>query len=398
MKKIITTYGLLLLPLLVFGQVADMNLLKAKACIDQNKTDSALHLLYGSGLSAERAMLMGDCLYKMKAYTEAGLWYLVADSITAGKSSYELARTYARMSNAGKATSWLKKYLALPAKKSELEIVKDSAFMPVSGTNEWKQVWQNEWYSSSEIERNTVQALIAKGKIADAMAELEENQGKFLPRHEYFYLQATVYDKQQLPELSIAAMEKAVTFNSFSDIYYIRYADILQKNKKYREALDCMNKAIRINPYSLEYYVKRGEVARLANNYALSEKDLMLYKNLYPESTEVYHQLGLLETERGNRQNALDYYDLLIAKDKVHDRYFIERGNLALSMDQVQKADEDYSLALDLNPKALEAYLNKGKTLLILNDSQGACFFWTKAREFGSAEAAKLIQANCKEQ
>jgi len=211
-------------------------------------------------------------------------------------------------------------------------------------------------------------------------------------------LQATVYDKQQFPELAMAAMEKAVTFNSFSDAYYTRYADILQKNKKYRDALDCMNKAIRINPYSLEYYVKRGEIARLANNYALSEKDLMLYKNLYPESTEVYHQLGLLETERGNRQNALDYYDLLIAKDKAHDRYFIERGNLALSLDQVQKADEDFSLALDLNPKAQEAYLNKGKTLLILNDSQGACFFWTKARELGSAEAAKLIQANCKEQ
>jgi len=75
----------------------------------------------------------------------------------------------------------------------------------------------------------------------------------------------------------------------------------------------------------------------------------------------------------------------------------MERGNLALTLNQVQKADEDFSLALDLNPNLTDAYLKKGNTLHILNDPSGACFYWSKALELGSAEAAMLKKENCKE-
>jgi len=383
--------------MLGYGQTMDVNLLKAKACLDQNRVDSALSLLTMSVNSFQKAQMKGDCYYKKKAYPTAIRFYQMADSLTPGSCCYGLSRAYAGMGDQVKAAAWIRKYLSSPTKKSELEIAKDTAFQTVSKTKEWRQVWQNEWYSASETERNAILALLSKGRISEAQTELEGNEGKFSPRYEYFYLQAKVYEKQHLLEPAITSMEKAVTFNSFSDEYYLFYANLLKDNKKFNDALESITKAIRINPYHPAYYLKRGEIARLANNYVLSEKDLKLYKELYPANVETYHQLGLLETARGNYQNSMDYYDVLLAKDKAHAPYFMERGNLALTLNQVQKADEDFSLALDLNPNLTDAYLKKGNTLHILNDPSGACFYWSKALELGSTEAAKLKKENCKE-
>ena len=397
MNKIIVIYVSFFLPLALSAQTVNVNILKAKACIDQSKLDSALTLLNLENSSVQKEKLVGDIYFRKKAFGTSCKHYILADSIEKGTASYDLSRSYAAMNNAAKATAWLQKYMSLPGKKSELEITKDTAFQKISETNEWNQLWQKDWYSTSEIERNAVLALLSRGRVSEAAAELESNEGKFSPRHEYFYLQAKVYEKQHLNDLAIESMSKALTYNSFSDEYYALNANLLKNSKKYNDALESMNKAIRLNPYNPDYYLKRGEIAVLTGEFGIAEKDMKLYKSLYPNELETYHQLGLLENARGNRQNAMDYYDVLLAKDKSHVQYFLERGKLALQLDQVQKADEDFSMALDLNPGVPDAYLNKGKTLQILNDTKGACFYWAKARGLGSAEAANLIKDNCKE-
>jgi tetratricopeptide (TPR) repeat protein len=398
MKKRILLY-FILIPGFVFSQTPDMNLLKARACIDQNKIDSALVILMpykqASGLSS---LWIGDCYYQRKDFTRAARYYLLADSINNGTACYQLARCYAKSNNKEKALQWLQKYLASANKKSELEVTTDSAFASLSKTLEWRAVWQKDWYSESEVERNAILALVAKGRVGEASSELENAENKFSPRHQFYYLQAKVFEKQQLLGPAISASEKAVSMNSFSEDYLVLHANLLQTNKKYKAALDNITKAIRLNPYNPKLYLKRGEIARLAGNYDLAEKDLQLFCRLYPDVADTYHQLGLMEVSKGNNQNAMEFYDVLLQKDKSHAWFYVERGNLALTLEQIQKADEDFSLALDLNPNIQEAYLKKGSTLHILNDNAGACFYWKKARELGSSEAANLLYKNCKEE
>ena len=399
MKKNLFFYFMVIIPVIVCGQVPDIDLLRARACLDQNKTDSALSILKKFQGTNNNSVLqwIGDCYFRKRDFNKACHYYLIADSMHKGSASYEISRCYAKLSDKTKALSWLQKYLALSNKKSELEIIRDSAFFPVSGTQEWKSVWQKEWYSESEVEQNAINALLAKGRMSEAMTELEGAESKFSPRHVYYYLQAKVYEKQHLLEPAIASGEKAVLMNSFSEDYLVLYANLMSDAKKYNEALESITKAIRLNPYNALYYLKRGEIAVWAGNYQMAEKDLQLYRELYPEVPETYHQLGLLEMHRGNNQNAMEYYDILLGKDNSHAQYFLESGNLAVKLSQIQKADEDFSLALDLNPRMQQAFLQKGNTLFILNDNSGACFYWNKAKELGSSEAAKLLYTNCKE-
>ncbi|HEY4787609.1 MAG TPA: tetratricopeptide repeat protein [Bacteroidales bacterium] len=399
MKKILLIGLGVLVSGIILGQPLDINLLKARACMDQNKIDSALRILtsvQGSQPNYVLDLWLGDCYFHKADLKKASHFYLLADSLNKGSSSYELSCIYAKQNNKNKAIDWLEKYLATPNKKTELDIRRDSSFRSISSSPEWKTCWTKDWYSESETEENAVNALLSKGKASEAMSELESYEDKFSPRHKYFYLQAKIYEKQHLLAPALAVMEKAITFNSFSDDYLALYADLLKDNKKYNDALDYINKAIRINPYHSLYYLKRGEIARLAGNYKQAEKDLRMYKDLYPENLDTYHQLGLLESSQGNNQNAMEFYDILLTKDRTNAQYFVERGSIALTIEQIQKADEDFSLALDLNPNNQEAYLKKGNTLRILNDQEGACFYWSEAKRLGSSEAAKLMYQNCK--
>ena len=395
MKTLYIFLILVVLPELLSAQVCDINLLKAKVCVEQNKFDSALVLLSLAGNSGLKAQLTGDSYYGKKQYGKAIENYLVADSL--GVYTPGLAKSFLAINKQEKATEALRSYLKQPQKISEAGLAKDPSFAAFLRTSAGKTIWQGNWYSSSETVKNSVLALLSKRLFQEAQNELDENEGKYSPRHEFFYLQALVYEKQKLPDQALVFIEKAISLHTFSDNYFALYARLLKSNKNYNDALENISKAIKINSYQPEYYIQRGEIARLSGNYVQSEKDLKLYQELYSNEPETFHQLGLLEVAKGNYQNAMDYYDALIAKDQTHAQYFLERGNIGLTLRQIEKADGDYSLALDLKPNLKDACLNKGKTLKELNDTTGACFFWGRARDLGSSEAAKLIQANCKE-
>ncbi len=147
MRRIFIIPLLFFLPALGSGQALDVNILKAKACIDQNKVDSALTLLALAGNSTLKAQLMGKCYYKKRLYAKASQYYVVADSLNQGSSSLGMSRCFAAMNKLEKASFWLRKYLALPGKKSELEIIKDTAFRNFSNTKEWNALWHSDWYS-----------------------------------------------------------------------------------------------------------------------------------------------------------------------------------------------------------------------------------------------------------
>jgi tetratricopeptide (TPR) repeat protein len=397
-KKNIITYCLLLCSAVALPQQPDISLLKAKALIDQKKYDDALeYLQHPLKRSVQVYLWLGECYYDKKDFSKAIRFYLEADSISKDIASFELSRCYAEKHENSNAIAWLQRHLALNPKKSELAIVTDPAFADLDETNEWKSLWKQNWYSDQEISRNAIAALIEKGKASDALNELERLKDRFVPKHEYFALQGKAYTKQNLLEPAIASMNEAISLYGRSDDYFALRADLFLKTGKYSDAFDDITKAIHLKPYVPSYYLKRAEISRLAANFQVAEADLKIYREGYPESSETYRQLGLLENARGNYQNALDYYDKLIDKEQGNAQYFIERGNNALAVNQIQKADEDFGMALDLDPTMQEAYLKKGTTRLILQDTMGACFDWNKAKQLGSSEAANLVYKHCKE-
>jgi tetratricopeptide (TPR) repeat protein len=396
--RVLITYLLSLYSMVVFSQQPDGLLLKTRALMDQRIYNEAIeNMQHIAKKNTMVYMWLGDCNYGKQDYSNAIRYYLKADSLDRDVASFELSRCYALIQDTHNATLWLQRHMALTHKRTELEIISDTAFIRLSKTKGWEVIWKQNWYSDMETSRNAIAALIEKGKALDALTELERLSNKFSPKHEYFSLSAKAYLKQNLLEPALVYINEAITLYGRSDEYFFLRADILFKTGKYTNALEDITKAIRLNLYIPSYYLKRAEIARFAGNNELAASDLKIYHELYPESPEAYHQLGLLENANGHYLNALDYYDKLIDKDQGKSQYFIERGNNALAANQVEKADENYGMALDLNPNSQDAYLLKGKTRNILQDTQGACFNWKIAKQLGSAEAAKLIYENCKE-
>jgi len=365
--------------------------------IDQRKFDIALGLLQNT--SSKNSLIyiwIGECYYQKNDFSSAISYFKQADSINKDISSLQLSRCFAQKHENSSAVVWLQKYLALNDKISEVDIINDGAFIDLSETKEWKLLWKQNWYSEMEASRNAIAALITKGKADDALNELESLRDKFFPKHEFFALQAKAYVKQNMIEPAIASLNEAISQYSRSDEYFALRANLLLKIGKYSNALDDITKAIHLNLYIPSYYLKRAEIARLAGDYQVADADLKIYQELYPDVSEAYHQYGLLEKARENYLNALDYYDRLIEKDKSNAQYFNERGSIALDVNQIQKADEDFGMALDINPALPDAYLNKGNTRLMLQDTEGACFYWGMAKRLGSGKAATLLHQHCK--
>ena len=379
-----------------------LNRLKTKVLIVQEKYDMALDMLQNS-ISSQKTdntifCEIGDCQYHKQDYNHAIINYLKADSILQNSSSFELARCYAAIGDNSNSLLWLEKHLKGNQKKTELEIVSDPVFATISHINEWKEFWKKPWYSETETEINAISALLAKGELNEALNELDTYQTKISPKHTYYALQAKAYDQQNLPDQSLLSITQAIEKHSLSDDYLSFRALLFLKTGKYPQALDDISKAIKLNPLTPSYYLKRAEIARLAGDMKMAESDLKIYQELYPESVETNHQLGLLEEAKGNHLTALSYYDKVIEKDASKPAYFLERGKIALDAKQIEKADQDFGMALDLDPHIAEAYLQKGNTRQILQDSEGACYCWKKAKQYGNAEAAKLIYQNCKEE
>jgi regulator of sirC expression with transglutaminase-like and TPR domain len=52
-------------------------------------------------------------------------------------------------------------------------------------------------------------------------------------------------------------------------------------------------------------------------------------------------------------------------------------------------------MALDLDPKNPDTYLNRGLARFRYNDKKGACNDWEKAARMGSSKAVEMLNNRC---
>ncbi|MHB8261504.1 MAG: tetratricopeptide repeat protein [Bacteroidia bacterium] len=70
----------------------------------------------------------------------------------------------------------------------------------------------------------------------------------------------------------------------------------------------------------------------------------------------------------------------------------VAKGKLGDAIGEVQ----EYSKAIELNPKFAIAYFSRGTCKYSLRDKKGACLDWSKAGELGYEDAYDNISKYCK--
>ena len=192
--------------------------------------------------------------------------------------------------------------------------------------------------TGAEKDRDNGRSFICLMRIADCKEHLNDIQG------------------------AIATLEKIKILKSDEPLVFKKLGNLYMTIDQKTAALEAYTKAIELDPNDPVIFYSRASLLRMMDDYVQAILDYS--RSIVLDSTFVsaYLNLGILEMQTGN----------------------------------VEVAKQDFQKAVRFDPKSgvLRRYLGLSK--LNLDDKQGACDDFKKARELGDANVTELIDEFCK--
>lgn len=393
--QLIALFALASLP--SFSQVADKFLIKAGMLSEAKSYEEAFAAINQSTSKSNKyySKLMADIQYGLKNYQQAIEQYKAIEANSPGTVQLELAKSYANLGNMSQSMEYLKSYFTQKNKLPISKINNDEAFSKFRNNAEWSKMWQSVDYSEAELKVNQVSSASESGYNEYFSDILDEALRKYPNNPELLYQQSKYFADKKMFDAAQRAIAQAINHKAGADKYYFQQAQVQLSNNNQKEALNTINDAINRNPFNLKYYLTRIDINRTLGNSEEVSKDVQLIEFYMPNNSEVEMAKIKLEADKGNYLTAIDGLSTLIEKDQSNKEYFILRGKLELKTQKLQDADEDFGMALDLNPSDADANLGKGIARHQLDDKESACYYWQKASNEGSREALNYINKYC---
>jgi serine protease Do len=114
----------------------------------------------------------------------------------------------------------------------------------------------------------------------------------------------------------------------------------------------------------------------------LQESDLKLDSSAIEETDFTDNNplvQGLMQYEQGDRQAAMQSYNIAIKATPKNAEVFFQRGLLLQEEGDLKSALSDYAIAINLNPKHINAHYNRAIIRSKLKDTQGAIQDYSRA-------------------
>jgi protein O-mannosyl-transferase len=155
---------------------------------------------------------------------------------------------------------------------------------------------------------------------------------------------------------------QAQKMDSANPKVYMSFGNLFVAVKDYLHADSAFTSAIKLAPQFGEAYNNRAYSRLFLRDYKGSLEDARKALMLNVKSPIVLNNIGYAYRELGQTDSARKYFDSAITKDS----------------------------------RFPEAYLERGKLKLKLNDKEGACADWKQAGQLGDTAANTLSKVNCK--
>lgn len=398
MKKIFFSFAVLLASQLLSGQTGYETLLRAVTLAGRGEAGEAAVLLAGTGeINGDAALLAvrGDIFLKASMIKEAKTDYMRAESLRQGSGLYGLAKCAAAENDARTAVSLLEAHLKSSFRKSEPEILLDGAFSPVSSSPEWRALWKKDWYRGYERKSWEIDNYLKSGRTELAEGAYAELSSVYpgMPVTEYSRARILMAGGRYREATAILS---GITQESDTPAAWLyALAEAREGEGSYYAAAAVYDRLTGARTPDPGLLLKKARMLIRSGDRDAAKKEMQRYIAIDPDNTEALGLIGRTYAEEGAIYEALPYLNENVEKHPGEASAFRLRGDAWLAARTWDRAAEDYTMSLDLDPDNGAVNLNLGVALINSGRSEDACHYLRKARSLGVKEATDYLAKYC---
>jgi tetratricopeptide (TPR) repeat protein/S1-C subfamily serine protease len=221
-------------------------------------------------------------------------------------------------------------------------------------------------------------ALYWSGKYPEAITAYEQavkSQPDFVPA---WYNLSLVYRYSNQLDKALAAIDKAIQLQPNNPNLYNEKYGALSGLKRYKEAAAAINKAIELSPRAA-FYNNRGNVRNDLGDKQGAIDDYNLAIKINPNYANAYYNRGNVRNDLGDKPGAIDDYTQAIKFNPNYANAYYNRGIVRNELGDKPGAIDDYTQAIKFNPNYANAYYGRGIVRDDLGDKPGAIDDYTQA-------------------
>jgi len=398
MKKGIVLLIIILASQLVAGQGRYEEMLRAVALSAVGNGNEAAGVLTGlinAAPDPDLLLLRGDAYLMSGKVKEAKSDFMAAESMKQGSGLYGLARCAAAGGEAKAAVSYLEAHLKSQYRKSEPEIMLDKSFGSIQASPEWKSLWKKDWYKGYERESWEIDHYLKIGKTELAGEVYRELSAVYPDMPVTDYCNARILTARGLYRDAVALLTPLTINQDAPSSYLTALAEAQAGEGSFYAAAMAYGRLIDAKYPDPQLYLKRAAMLVMAGDRDAAKNDLETYLGLDPENSEALGLIGKTYAEEGAIYEALPYLNMNIEKHPGEAKAFSIRGDAWLAARTWDKAAEDYTMSLDLDPENASVNLNLGIALINSGNTGDACHYLRKAKEQGNKDATKYLSKYC---
>jgi tetratricopeptide (TPR) repeat protein len=170
-------------------------------------------------------------------------------------------------------------------------------------------------------------------------------------------------------------------------------------NKDFKGAIADFNKVISINPKYVNAYINRSISKIGLEQYQAAISDCNFVLKLDSNFKEAYNNRGSIYMNNLNdfKSAILDFTKAIeISKNKPDNVLYFNRAGSKYELEDYIGCIEDCNIAIEIDPKFIGSYVERGRAKLMLGQNESACADFSKAVSLGYIDTIGIIQNNCK--
>jgi|GEM_PF-349738 len=203
-----------------------------------------------------------------------------------------------------------------------------------------------------------------------------------------------IYDSLEDFNIAAVAYQKELVNDLKNPVALLTLGNIYLRQKSYEEAIDLYTKLLIFQPYNKEAHLNIGVAYHHLKQY---DKAIEYYNKaieLDPKNFMAYFDLGYLYENLNKDEKAISFYKKAVtAKPDYYIAYY-NIGNIWLvKFKNVQKAEEAYRKALEIEPDHADSAMNLSMLLFYQKKYEEADMFCKKAKSLGLEPPASFVRA-----